>query len=357
MVQKEKPRIGHEVRSKEEKSALTNDSVDVSLTPPVKPFVTVIPTPPPPQNPELVMSEPCTPRNPLEGWSISMPFSALAMREVDDIIALASPASSGKASALSITPKLPPLVLPSSSKEKTRQETETSSQRLSITKLPPLVLPSFAKDVTRQETETFSQKLSARRKIEANNARLFCRATSSDMAMRCFERIISKSIPAESGDTLVDEKFLPRTCCGAEAPRKSPTSCHLRRNDEDAGEHRSHKRRNGTTTCSMGVAVLRDREDYENRGQCKQSFSDVWKSAMDAERRYASERARLISDVKRRRLKQLQIEKEQKQAMLKERELTRQRVAVQTHLEMVENMKARREGAIKRNRVLEKRRY
>ncbi|KAL3698069.1 hypothetical protein R1sor_012145 [Riccia sorocarpa] len=324
LAENDEAQIENEVRRKEEKPVLTNQSEGTSSP---KPLVTVTAKPPLPEKLEQAMSEPGTPGHPLEGWSIPMACSTLEMREVDDFVALASPASSEKQSELS-TKKLPPLVLPASAP-------------------------------ARQETQTLSQKLSERRKVEADNVRLLSRPASSERTMKCGDRITSRSIRSDcAGDSLVDEKVRPQTCPGAEAPKKPPAARQLRRNDDDAGDYRSQKRRNGAaTSCSTGVALLKEREEHENWGQGKQSFSDVWKFAMDAERRYASERARLLSDVKRRRLKQLQIEKEQKQAMLKERASTRQRVAVQSHLEMVEIAKARRAGAINRSRVLEKRRF
>ncbi|KAG6547225.1 hypothetical protein Mapa_011161 [Marchantia paleacea] len=226
------------------------------------------------EKPELVMSEPCTPRA-LDGWNIPTSFSALDIRCVEEFLD----------TALAASPKREP-ALPNSEG-------------------PLLVLPTYKDHSKIQEPETFAQKLSARRKLQTN-ARLLRRAVSSDLSMNGSEHLRSKMYTL---DECLDKRVRSQNCSGMRSSVPSPTSSNLNRNSAECRQLPSDnlvhcprlRIEDGVTTCSMGVVVLRGRDEYEVRGQGQQFFSDVWKCAMLAERRCASERAQLLSDAKKKR--------------------------------------------------------
>ncbi|BFI28026.1 hypothetical protein MPTK2_2g15690 [Marchantia polymorpha subsp. ruderalis] len=331
-TQNEEPPLQRAVKRSWDRPSATMDNEELGLSPIVKPFLVMLPTTPVAQKPELVKSEPCTPRA-LDGWNIPTSFSALDMRCVEEFLD----------TALEASPKPEP------------------EPALLNSKGPPLDLPTHNDHPDVQKPETLAQKLSAERKLQTN-ARLLRRAVSSDPSTKGCERLRSKS---NAENESLDKRVRSQNCNGTMSLVPSPTASNLNRSDAECTQHSSDdlvhcprlRIEDGVTTCSMGVVVLRGRHEYEVRGQAQQYFSDVWKCAMLAERRCASERAHLLFEAKKKRLEQLQIEKQQSSILLRQRALQKQRIAVQTHLELVAELKARREGVIMRNRVLEKKRF
>ncbi|CAM6103646.1 unnamed protein product [Calypogeia fissa] len=286
------------------------DSTFPKLLP--KPFYVPLPPIDSAQVPEFVNSEPCTPT----GWNyIPTSFSALEMRSLE--------------SATSPTPP---------------DTTEVVDDEVNPT---PVSSPSPKGNSKQLHVESCGRLVLGRSQSSLNR---FSRVGRTQM--RGKENITSNT---STGNWIVNDNT--ETCTKEPLGKFVSSDIKPKQSQCEASVSGSSLSTEGVTTCPMGVVVLKGREEYDMRGQGKQFFSDVWKCAMEVERRCAHERAHFLYVLEKKRLEQQKAEKRHKAEMLREKSIAKQREAVQMQLKSVAALKARREEVVQHHRAVEKKRF